>query len=184
MPPSVLADGLFNPALSCLNAADSFFAPPPPCGPTFPAMSAAAALAARSVSIRGESVTAALLDVACFFAASFFAGSFFAELWAGSFFAAGSTDFFLAMRKSFPCAVILAARRREESLEKFRLHGDGWPVDDNVIMSDHRESNESFDPRDDPMAPPRESCECYCLHCQRTFMSDEMWFQRVIGDKA
>src|SRR5687768_7596480 len=52
------------------------------------------------------------------------------------------------------------------------------------IMSTHRESNDSFDPRDDPMAPPREPCECYCLHCQRTFMSDEMWFQRVIGDKS
>ncbi len=51
------------------------------------------------------------------------------------------------------------------------------------IMSDQREADETFDPRDDPMAPPRDSCECYCLHCQRTFMSDQMWFQRVIGDK-
>ena len=34
----------------------------------------------------------------------------------------------------------------------------------------------------DCFAPPRESCECYCLHCQRTFSSDEIWFQRVIGD--
>ncbi len=39
----------------------------------------------------------------------------------------------------------------------------------------------SFDPMDDPMAPPREPCECWCLHCQRTFMSSEMWFQRVIN---
>ena len=38
------------------------------------------------------------------------------------------------------------------------------------------------DGRDDPMAPPREPCECWCLHCHRTFMSSEMWFQRVIGD--
>src|SRR5438132_8893636 len=37
-------------------------------------------------------------------------------------------------------------------------------------------------PRDDPMAPPQEPCECWCLHCGRTFMSDQMWFQRVIGD--
>src|SRR4051794_39238226 len=36
--------------------------------------------------------------------------------------------------------------------------------------------------RHDPMAPPTEPCECYCLHCGRTFMSDGMWFQRVIGD--
>lgn len=34
------------------------------------------------------------------------------------------------------------------------------------------------------MAPPSESCECYCLHCGRVFMSDQMWFQKVIGDKS
>src|SRR5438034_2307138 len=38
-----------------------------------------------------------------------------------------------------------------------------------------------FDPRTDPMAPPAEPCECYCLHCGRTFLSDGMWFQRVIN---
>jgi hypothetical protein len=38
------------------------------------------------------------------------------------------------------------------------------------------------DPANDPMAPPKEPCECWCLHCGRTFMSDQMWFQRVIGD--
>ena len=53
-----------------------------------------------------------------------------------------------------------------------------------MTMSNDRVSDEAFDPRDDPMAPPREPCECYCLHCQRTFMSDQMWFQRVIGDKG
>ena len=42
-------------------------------------------------------------------------------------------------------------------------------------------SQPSFDPMDDPMAPPREACECWCLHCRRTFMSSDMWFQRVIG---
>lgn len=31
------------------------------------------------------------------------------------------------------------------------------------------------------MAPPSVPCECYCLHCQRTFMSDQMWFQRIKG---
>ncbi len=37
--------------------------------------------------------------------------------------------------------------------------------------------------RDDPMAPPAEPCECYCLHCRRTFTSDAMWLQRVIGGR-
>ena len=39
------------------------------------------------------------------------------------------------------------------------------------------------DPRrqHDQMAPPSEPCECYCLHCGRVFMSDQMWFQRIIG---
>src|SRR5947207_9365310 len=40
-----------------------------------------------------------------------------------------------------------------------------------------------FDPRTDPMAPPPEPCECYCLHCGRTFLSDGMWFQRVVNAK-
>jgi hypothetical protein len=41
------------------------------------------------------------------------------------------------------------------------------------------------DPRrqKDQFSPPMEPCECYCLHCNRVFMSDEIWFQRVIGDK-
>jgi hypothetical protein len=33
----------------------------------------------------------------------------------------------------------------------------------------------------DPMGPPEVPCECYCLHCRRTFMSDQMWLQRVKG---
>jgi hypothetical protein len=37
--------------------------------------------------------------------------------------------------------------------------------------------------RRDAMAPPKVPCECYCLHCGRTFMSDQMWLQRVIGDR-
>src|SRR5688500_8752776 len=35
-----------------------------------------------------------------------------------------------------------------------------------------------------PFAPPAEPCECYCLHCQRTFMSDGIWFQRIVGRKG
>ena len=36
-------------------------------------------------------------------------------------------------------------------------------------------------PGADPMAPPQTPCECYCLHCGRVFMSDQMWLQRVKG---
>jgi len=44
---------------------------------------------------------------------------------------------------------------------------------------------DAHDPRrqEDCFAPPTEPCECYCLHCQRTFMSDQIWLQRIIGDK-
>jgi len=33
----------------------------------------------------------------------------------------------------------------------------------------------------DQMSPPKVPCECYCLHCNRTFMSDGIWFQKVIN---
>jgi hypothetical protein len=36
-------------------------------------------------------------------------------------------------------------------------------------------------PRVDPtdlFSPPQEPCECYCLHCGRTFSSDGIWLQR------
>src|SRR5262245_8725989 len=41
------------------------------------------------------------------------------------------------------------------------------------------------DPRrqEDCFAPPAAPCECHCLHCERTFMSDQIWFQQIIGDK-
>jgi len=35
----------------------------------------------------------------------------------------------------------------------------------------------------DPFGPPAEPCECYCLHCNRVFMSDGMWFQKVINGR-
>lgn len=38
-----------------------------------------------------------------------------------------------------------------------------------------------YDPRKDHMAPPEVPCECFCLHCRRIFMSDQMWFQRVVN---
>jgi hypothetical protein len=34
----------------------------------------------------------------------------------------------------------------------------------------------------DCFAPPPGPCECHCLHCGRTFMSDKIWFQQVIND--
>ncbi len=37
------------------------------------------------------------------------------------------------------------------------------------------------DNRTDCFAPPAEPCECYCLHCNRVFMSDGIWFQKVIN---
>ena len=68
--------------------------------------------------------------------------------------------------------------------------------EDNRRLNEQEDPQESYEPHepawdaDDPrrqhdqMAPPAEPCECYCLHCGRVFMSDQIWFQRVIGDKA
>lgn len=41
----------------------------------------------------------------------------------------------------------------------------------------------SFGTDRDPMGPPKEPCECYCIHCGRVFMSDRMWLQRVKGSR-
>jgi hypothetical protein len=49
--------------------------------------------------------------------------------------------------------------------------------------SDQREtSSGEYDEHSDPMAPPKDPVECWCLHCNRVFTSDQMWFQRVIND--
>jgi hypothetical protein len=34
----------------------------------------------------------------------------------------------------------------------------------------------------DCFAPPKDPCECWCMHCRRVFTSDGIWFQRVIND--
>ena len=49
---------------------------------------------------------------------------------------------------------------------------------------DNEPAWDADDPRrqHDQFAPPAEPCECYCLHCNRVFMSDGMWFQKVVGD--
>ena len=60
---------------------------------------------------------------------------------------------------------------------------DGFDVDDDIPF-DIDFPPQPVDPRDervtdDCFAPPKIPCECYCLHCQRTFMSTGIWFQRV-----
>lgn len=42
------------------------------------------------------------------------------------------------------------------------------------------EGFERVDPSD-AFSPPAQPCECFCLHCGRTFMSSRMWLQRVRG---
>ena len=36
--------------------------------------------------------------------------------------------------------------------------------------------------KEDNFAPPEVPCECWCMHCRRTFSSEDIWFQRVIND--
>jgi len=55
-------------------------------------------------------------------------------------------------------------------------------------MSDAGSSQKDPEPGQPPsgsdcFGPPPEPCECYCLHCGRIFMSDQMWFQKVIGSR-
>jgi hypothetical protein len=59
---------------------------------------------------------------------------------------------------------------------------DAIPFHDPKDRSRGQSAAEDYVPQRDQMAPPDEPCECYCLHCGRTFMSDKMWFQRVVGD--
>lgn len=52
---------------------------------------------------------------------------------------------------------------------------------------DEDDAAEAWDAHDarrqhDQFAPPQEPCECWCMHCRRVFMSDRIWFQRVIND--
>jgi hypothetical protein len=53
--------------------------------------------------------------------------------------------------------------------------------------ADPEAADEAWDANDprrqrDQFAPPQDPCECRCLHCDRVFMSDRIWFQRVIND--
>ncbi len=66
---------------------------------------------------------------------------------------------------------------------------DPVPIDSEPIpFGDEEEEYERWDANDprrqkDCFAPPTEPCECYCLHCNRVFMSDEIWFQQVVNSK-
>jgi hypothetical protein len=69
---------------------------------------------------------------------------------------------------------------------------DTRPVDPEDLTGDPAEaaqtsSEEAWDTHDerrrkDCFAPPQQACECECLHCGRRFMSDQIWYQKVIGD--
>jgi hypothetical protein len=47
-------------------------------------------------------------------------------------------------------------------------------IDDSGGNSDQAGKRDCF-------APPEIPCECCCLHCNRVFMSDQIWFQKVIN---
>ena len=77
----------------------------------------------------------------------------------------------------------LPGRAEDERLDEERSVEDvaaGARVDDENEESEWDANDERR--QRDPMAPPAEPCECYCLHCRRTFMSDRIWFQRIIND--
>jgi hypothetical protein len=62
------------------------------------------------------------------------------------------------------------------------------PADSIDFGPDEDDPAERWDANDprrqkDCFAPPTEPCECYCLHCNRVFSSDEIWLQRVIGGR-
>ena len=67
------------------------------------------------------------------------------------------------------------------SRDESRRHEPGTSEDD---AADEEIPWDAHDERrqQDQMAPPQEPCECWCMHCRRVFMSDQMWFQRVIND--
>ena len=57
---------------------------------------------------------------------------------------------------------------------------DAFHAEDEESIADNWDAHDERR-RKDCFAPPQEPCECYCLHCGRVFMSDAIWFQRVIG---
>lgn len=64
------------------------------------------------------------------------------------------------------------------------LDDDDIPFDEGDPRYERDDDGDRPEDRVDPadmMSPPKVPCECYCLHCHRTFMSDGMWFQKVIN---
>jgi hypothetical protein len=63
------------------------------------------------------------------------------------------------------------------------MDGDDSLVDgDSPRMPKDKSSDDAESPGShDSFAPPEEPCECHCLHCGRTFMSNLMWYQRIIN---
>ena len=57
------------------------------------------------------------------------------------------------------------------------------PGDDHADRYDEGDRPEDRVDPADRMSPPKVVCECYCLHCHRTFMSDRIWLQRVINGR-
>jgi hypothetical protein len=60
------------------------------------------------------------------------------------------------------------------------------PAADGYADADARHLPHGYELSDpnDSMSPPKEPCECWCMCCRRTFMSTEIWFQRVLNDPA
>ena len=67
--------------------------------------------------------------------------------------------------------------RHDEPVQSRAERADRPDRADSLDLSrgDRRDERE----HDDPFGPPKVPCECYCLHCRRTFLSSEIWFQRI-----
>lgn len=73
----------------------------------------------------------------------------------------------------------MASDRHDQPLPNDGEPAPGFPIDDVFEFL----SPDPEPPPCDCFAPPAEPCECYCLHCGRLFMSDQIWFQRVINSR-
>lgn len=69
-----------------------------------------------------------------------------------------------------------------EALQDLSETSAGQPSKPTAARTDARWDADDPRRRDDPFAPPTQVCECHCLHCGRTFSSEDIWLQRVIND--
>jgi hypothetical protein len=72
-------------------------------------------------------------------------------------------------------------------MDKQPTEPDGGPIDfgpDEPANGDEQHVEPEYEHVDptDCFSPPKDPCECYCLHCGRVFTSDQIWFQRIIGN--